>query len=134
MKRISLVLCMVLAWSAAASADSLKVTEIAFGTGIENHAVTGVDTSFSMDAGRLYCWCVVRNAGEGDTLFHVWTLNGTEVQRVALPVKGGRYRTNSFKTLFEGMAGNWEVEAIDRAGNVLATDSVTVRGAAPATE
>ena len=124
--KIVIILVCVLGFSAAAHADSLSVTNIAFGTGIENHALIGVDTSFSAAIGRLYCWTLVADAGAGDTIYHTWTIRGYVAQRVALPVRGYRFRTHSFKTLGEKLSGIWKVEVTDRNGRLLAADSVTV--------
>lgn len=118
---------LMLTLAGAAHADSLSVANIAFGTGIENHALTGVDTSFSLSIGRLYCWTWVADAGAGDTIFHTWIIKDYESQRIALPVKGWRYRTHSFKTLNEKSAGTWTVKVTDTSGRLLAVDSVTVR-------
>jgi len=112
--------------AATAAAEPLSIGNIAFGTGIENHAVTGVDTTFTLDAGRIYCWTVVQNAGAADTTYHTWTLDGAFIQKVPLAVRGARYRTNSYKTLLESNTGTWTVEVTDQQGNRLAIDSVTV--------
>lgn len=126
MKKAILVVW-VLALATVAQADSLSVTNIAFGTGIENHALTGVDTTFSKSIGRLYCWTLVADAGAGDTIYHTWSIRGYISQRVPLPVKGYRYRTHSFKTLGEKTTGRWKVEVTDSNGRILAADSVYVR-------
>jgi hypothetical protein len=123
----AVMLALVLVLAGAAHADSLSVTNIAFGTGIENHALTGVDTSFTLGIGKLFCWTLVADAGAGDTIFHTWIIRGYTAQRVPLPVNGYRYRTHSFKTLGEKMTGTWVVQVTDRNGRLLATDSVTIR-------
>lgn len=125
--KAAVTFALVLALAGAAHADSLSVTNIAFGTGIENHALTGVDTSFSIAIGKLYCWTLVADAGAGDTVFHTWIIKGYAAQRVPLLVNGYRYRTHSFKTLGEKMAGRWIVQVTDKNGRLLAEDSVTVR-------
>jgi hypothetical protein len=129
MKRLAFV-ALLLFTASSAQADSLTVTDMAFGTGIENHAITGVDTSFSADVGRVYCWTVTTGAGDGDTIFHTWILRDYAVQRVPLRVEGARYRTYTFKTMSEAMTGTWTVEVTDRNGIMLARDSVVVTGAA----
>jgi hypothetical protein len=128
MKRLTFVALLLLAASSA-HADSLTVTDMAFGTGIENHAITGVDNAFTVDVGRVYCWTVTVGAGEGDTIFHTWILGDHAVQRVPLRVEGARYRTYTFKTMSKAMVGTWTVEVTDRNGTMLAKDSVVVAGA-----
>lgn len=109
-----------------AHADSLSVTNTAFGTGIENHTVIGVDTSFSQSVGRLYFWALVAHATPGDTVYHVWTLRGWTSQRIGIAVQGTLFRTHTVKTLGDKMAGRWAVQVEDKSGHVLAADSVTV--------
>jgi hypothetical protein len=129
MKSVTMILCWValLGLSAVAHADSLSVANTAFGTGIENHEVVGVDTSFSKSIGRLYFWALIADAKPGDTVYHSWSIRGWTSQRLAIPVQGYRFRTHSFKTLGDKMTGRWVVQVEDRAGRVLSADSVTVR-------
>jgi hypothetical protein len=108
-------------------ADSLAVTGMVFGTGIEDHVVTGVDTVFRVDQGRIYCWTSVSGGGTGDTVFHAWSRDGKVVQRIPLHVEGRRYRTYSYKSLSPDLAGVWQVRVTDREGRRLAEDSVVVR-------
>ena len=58
MRKFALAILLVAASAPFAHADSLHVIKMAFGTGVENHTITGVDTSFSTDVGRLYFWSV----------------------------------------------------------------------------
>jgi len=132
MKKLILI-ALVVALAPAAYADSLSIGNIAFGTGIENHAITGVDTTFPSSCGRLYCWTLALDAVGTDTIYHVWTHEGVFVQKVPLVVRGYRYRTNSYKTITPGLEGVWTVEVLDNAGNRLAIDSASVH-AAPAPE
>jgi hypothetical protein len=124
---LALTLTLLTCLPRAAHADSLSVTNTAFGVGIEDHAVTGVDTSFSQTVGRLYFWALVANAHPGDTVYHVWSIRGWTSQRICIPVQGYRFRTHSVKTLGEKMAGRWSVHVEDKQGHLLAADSVTVR-------
>lgn len=122
-----LILALTMSSHTLAHADSLSVTNTAFGTGIENHTVTGVDTSFSQGVGRLYFWALVSNATPGDTIYHVWTIRNWTSQRIGIPVNGSGFRTHSVKTLSNKMVGRWTVQVEDKSGHVLSTDSVTVR-------
>ena len=125
MKTVTMILVLLLA--GLAHADSLSVTNTAFGTGIEDHTITGVDTTFSRSVGRLYFWALIADAGAGDTVYHCWIIRNWVAQRIAIPVQGKRFRTHSVKTLDEQMTGRWIVKVEDRHGRVLSADSVTVR-------
>jgi hypothetical protein len=127
MFRLILVACLLALWPTLILADSLAVSDIAFGTGIQDKAVTGVDTVFDVTQERIYCWNVVRHAAANDTIYHTWYLDGKEIQKVPLPVEGFRYRTHSYKSLWGKLSGEWTVEVTDRAGNLLAKESVEVR-------
>jgi hypothetical protein len=129
MFRVILVACLLACWPTLLLADSLTVSDMAFGTGIQDKAVTGVDTVFDVTVERIYCWNVVRHAAANDTIYHTWYLNGNEIQKVPLPVKGFRYRTHSFKSLWGSLSGVWTVKVTDLAGNLLAEESVDVRKA-----
>jgi len=69
-----------------------------------------------------------------DTIFHTWYRNGHEIQKTAIEVMGSRFRAHTFKTVNERLAGTWKVQVTDRAGNVLAADSATVRAVTPPEE
>ena len=107
---------------------------MAFGTGIESHTITGVDTSFSADCGRLYFWTVTAGPMQIDTIFHTWYRNGREIQKTAIEVQGSFYRSHTYKTVNTRLAGSWKVKVSDAAGRVLAQDSATVRAAVPPKE
>jgi hypothetical protein len=129
MKSAATLTLMLLSLAAApVQADSLSVTNTAFGTGIENHMVTGVDTAFTQSIGRLYFWALVANAEPGDTVYHTWSIRGWVSQRIAVPVQGYLFRTHTFKTLGDKMTGRWAVHVEDNHGQLLAADTVTVRG------
>jgi len=133
MRKLAIAAILVVA-SAPAHADSLHVVKMAFGTGIENHTITGVDTSFAADCGRLYFWTVTAGPMRTDTIFHTWYRNGHEIQKTAIEVQGSFYRSHTYKTVNARLAGSWKVEVSDAAGKVLALDSATVRAAAPPEE
>ena len=129
MFRLILTVCLLAFWPTLLLADSLTVSDIAFGTGIQDKAVTGVDTVFDVTQDRIYCWNVVRHAAANDTIYHTWFLNDKEIQKVPLPVQGFRYRTHSYKSLWGNLSGVWTVEVTDLAGNLLAKESIEVRKA-----
>lgn len=134
MKRIAFVVLLAGISAPPAHADSLTVVKMAFGTGIENLMITGVDTSFSADCGRLYFWSVTAGPVTPDTIYHTWYRNGGKIQSKAIQVQGSFYRAHTFKTITPKLAGTWKVAVTDGAGNVLAADSATVRPAPAAQE
>jgi hypothetical protein len=129
-KHLAVTILLAALLPARAQADAARVVKMAFGTGIENHTITGVDTSFSADCGRLYFWTVTAGPMEADTIFHTWSLNGREIQKLPILVRGHFYRSHSYKTVSATLSGSWKVAVSDAKGNLLAADSATVRAAA----
>ncbi|PYY86272.1 DUF2914 domain-containing protein [Pseudomonas sp. TKO26] len=72
----------------------------------------------------LYAYTAI-NAPRGldERIYHVWQFNGSEVDRIALDIRGGRkegYRAWSHKQNFPANpAGNWQVRVITEDGQVI---------------
>jgi hypothetical protein len=56
---------------------------------------------------------------QGETLTHVWKLDGQEMARVPFDVDGPRWRVYSTKNLDPSWLGDWEVTVEDSSGRVL---------------
>ena len=106
---------------------SLEVKEILLGTGLENKEVTGVDTTFSADIGKIYCWTKVTGATTETQIAHRWYFNEKEVAKIDITVKYPSYRCWSIKTIYPEMKGNWKVDIEDSAGKLLSSMSFTVK-------
>jgi hypothetical protein len=106
---------------------SLEVKEILLGTGLENKEVTGVDTAFSADVGKIYCWTKVTGATTETQIAHRWYFNEKEVAKIDITVKYPSYRCWSIKTIYPEMKGNWKVDIEDSAGKLLSSMSFTVK-------
>jgi len=99
----------------------LAVVEHGVGTGVENRRLVGRSARFPRGA-EVWFWTRVEGGRPGDEIRHVWIHRGREVGAVALAVGSADWRTHSVKTMFDGSAGRWAVEARDAAGRVLARD------------
>ena len=97
----------------------LRITQSGVGSGVENRRLVGQSDVFTVDT-RVWFWNRVEGGHSGDTIDHVWRLEGREMSRIPLRIGSANWRTQSRKTLYPGSAGSWTVEAIDEAGNVLA--------------
>jgi hypothetical protein len=83
-----------------------------------------VDPSSTAEAGKLYCWNLVKG-GDGEfKIFHVWYREGKKVRRQGLQVKGKKWTTWSFHNVTPGA---WKVEITDVGGAVLQTGEFTVK-------
>jgi cytoskeletal protein RodZ len=100
-------------------AGRLSVTESGVGTGIDGRQLTGVGDRF-VEGSRVWFWTRVLGGKPGETIRHVWKHEGHGSQSVPLTLGGEHWRTQSRKTLRQGSAGRWAVEAVDDAGRVLA--------------
>ena len=100
-----------------ASATTGATVEAAVGTSVENRALVGAAETFPSNAGRVYCFSKVENAGNSD-IEHVWYKDDQEVARVKLHVGGSPWRTHSSKKLGESPAGNWRCDVV-QDGKVL---------------
>ena len=73
---------------------------------------------------RVYFWNSAHVAAPPQTVKHVWYWDGKQVGAVSLPLKHGRTRTWSSKTIAPGA---WKVEAVSESGQVLQTFEFSVR-------
>lgn len=129
MRRVKIVLftvlMMVLAYASVALAEgppsTLKITEIAVTTKIaRGNPIDAVHRISSTSVKALYCFTrLTSESGEETTIKHVWYRDGAKVAEYDLPVKGERWRTYSKKTVGKGMSGDWRVDVLDSAGNLL---------------
>lgn len=72
----------------------------------------------------LFAWTAVRAPrGLQEKVHHVWLLNGREVDRIVLDIRGGReagYRAWSHKLVFPPYpAGNWQVQVVTESGRLI---------------
>lgn len=109
---------------------ALQVTEMEFATGIENRAPVGADTSFAETVGKVFCFTRITGALQPTTVSHVWYRDGEEMARVELAVNGPSWRTWSSKELEGTEPGNWRVDVLSAASEVLASKEFTVTAGA----
>lgn len=91
----------------------------------EQRTAIGEAERFPASSERLYCLSDVRDA-EGGQVWHAWIHEGVTRARVALPVRGKRWRTWSSKRLLPSWTGDWEVKVLTDDGIVLSTVRFTV--------
>ena len=110
-----------LPWPTHAQEDALSVTEMAITTRIvHGNPVDSVGRISSLAIRELYCFTKITAPDDTEReIVHVWYKDDQVVARCALPVKGSSWRTYSKKAIAEGMAGDWRVDVLDSAGNVL---------------
>lgn len=128
MKKIFLGICFLLLGLNQLSAQQLTVNTIQIATSVENRQPIGVDTLFTADVGRVFCFTKIKGATDTTKISQVWYYKGQEKARVELDVRSDNWRTWSSKTILESWTGPWRVMVVDAKGNVLATKSFRIEG------
>jgi cytoskeletal protein RodZ len=101
------------------TAGRLSIPEFGVGTGIEQRRLVGGGDRF-VEGTQVWFWTRVVGGKPGETIRHVWKHEGHGSSWVPLTLGAEHWRTHSRKTLWEGSAGRWAVEAVDGDGRVLA--------------
>lgn len=102
-----------------AVARALEVIEVAISTGVVDHLPIDSVESYTVNAGKLYCFTRVMGSAGRDKVIHVWRREGQEMARIELPLRSDDFRTWSVKTLQPTWSGKWQVDVVDDAGTVL---------------
>lgn len=113
--------------SSAQERASITVPEIAICSSVENKQPVGIDSVFTADVSKLYCYTGVTCQAEQGEISHVWFYQDKQMSKIDLKVKGKTFHTWSTKTILPSWKGDWRVEIHDPAGNVLAKVSFKVR-------
>lgn len=115
------------AQEAAEETAGLDVAEAVVTTGVQDRTPSDTLSSVPADIGRVYLWTRVTGA-EGETeVVHVWYHGDEERARVPLRVASPDWRTWSSKQIVPSWTGEWRVEVVGPAGDVLETAAFTVR-------
>lgn len=78
-----------------------------------------INSVFSTNVGRLYCFTKVVGARKETKITHNWFKNGKLQSSITLPVKSSSWRTWSLKEIRASDAGDWMVEVLGEDGNPL---------------
>lgn len=97
-----------------------QVARAAFTSGVVEREP--IDNLLSADTttDRIYFFTELLDL-EGETVTHRWQYQGNVMAEVSFNVRGPRWRVYSSKSLVPEWAGNWYVDVVDGAGNVLYT-------------
>ncbi len=116
---IVLAVLLVSVVSFAQQAPEISVEDIQICTSIENRTPVGVNTSFSGDVEKLYCFTKLVSNQDEASIFHVWLYNNRVMARIPLPVKAKIWRTWSSKKILPAWKGKWRVDIESADGNLL---------------
>lgn len=129
-KIYSLIFIMVLLLSSgifAQNSAGIEVKNIAICTAVENRQPMGMDSVFTADAGKLYCFTQLTSQTDTAEISHVWFYQNKEMAKINLPVKAKTWRTWSAKTIVPAWKGNWRVEIQDANGDVISRISFRLK-------
>ncbi|MDD2337408.1 MAG: DUF2914 domain-containing protein [Geobacteraceae bacterium] len=106
-----------------AQEGSLTVADMSITTRIvRGNPVDSVQRISSSSIHELYCYTKVTASEDAERqIVHEWYRNDEMVSRCVLPVQGTSWRTYSKKLITTDMAGDWRVDVLDSAGNLLKT-------------
>lgn len=126
-KRAVTLLLFLAFFIATGQAQNLRVTEIAFATGIQNRHPVDADTAFANNVGRVYCYTHLEGARDTTQITHVWYYKDQEKAHIDLKVASDDWRTWSSKSILKSWTGPWRVMIEDGNGNVLASKSFVIK-------
>jgi len=113
------IAAVILAVPALVWAGSLKVQDVAIGTGVYDRVPTGISSYFDSSVGKLYAFTRIVGA-EGDTrVYHKWYHGDLLVADVPLTVRSGDWRTWSTKNVQADWTGDWRLVVVSEDGSVL---------------
>ena len=110
----------------AAEVSPLRATELAVCRDVVDRGCDSEGRSFGPDVENVAFLTKVEGATGEAFVFHVWSFEAKEVQRVRLPVRAAVYRTWSKKGV-KGQPGRWRVEVLDPVGRSLGVVEFTVQ-------
>ncbi|GAB4370707.1 MAG: DUF2914 domain-containing protein [Deltaproteobacteria bacterium] len=133
-KLVALASVLALLGIAAAASAAVTVEDAVVCTAVTERTPEGTATTFPPEVGRIYAFTRVVGMESPGTVTHRWVYGGDTVAEVSLEVNSPSWRTWSSKEILPEQTGEWKVEILDGAGNVLATLPFTVGAAAPAAQ
>ncbi len=107
---------------ATAPAPMGRVARASFTSEIVAREPQDTITSLSNENTRIMFFTEL-HAAQGQTVFHVWEREGTEMARVPFDVGGPRWRVYSTKSLEPSWLGQWTVRVEDADGRELHSDA-----------
>lgn len=104
-----------------------EVAEMMFCTGVEDRVPVGVDTMFLDNVEQVYCFTKITGVSGSATISHLWYFEDQEMTRVDLTVMGDPWRTWSSKRILEEWGGNWRVDVVSEAGDILRSENFMIQ-------
>lgn len=104
----------------APNSSGIRLVELNVGAAIEDKLLADIESHYARVPEVFYCYSVVNNPREDDTITHIWRRNGRPVSRVELEVgKSPKWRTWSKQRTRAQWTGFWSCEVLDSEGTQL---------------
>jgi hypothetical protein len=129
MKKLSLIFLLSMLFTSllsAQEANNLTIEKLVICTSIEDRQPVGVDSTFSKDVGKLYCFSNITGAEKQCSISQVWYYKDKEMAKIKLDVKDKTWRTWSSKKIVTFAVGQWRVDVVSEKGDVLASKKFTI--------
>ena len=119
--------------SAVVEEPELAIEDIVMCSSIEDREPSGINTVFSDDLEKIYCFTKIIGATDTTSVNHVWYMGDQQVASVNLAIKSASWRTWSSKMIGNSL-GNGRVEIVDEDGTMLGKAEFEIKAAAEETE
>lgn len=125
--RVKTLLPMLAALLSASTAFAeLSITRSAFARDVTAREPEGVAESFRQNVGKVIFFNQFSGVTEPMEVKHVWIFDNRVQMEVKLPLEMEGWRVWSVKKIDPAQVGVWNVEVLDKAGNVLESATFNV--------
>ncbi len=128
LKKISVALVSLIALLSVSAANAEVARAVITTAVVDREPVSDLTTIPASDGSAIF-FTELRDM-EGTTVTHLWKFNGEVMAEVKFNVGGPRWRVWSSKNLMPEWYGEWIVDVIDDAGNVLTEKNFIYEAAA----
>lgn len=109
-------------------APGLEVNRMVICREVQNRVPLGIDSLFSSDVVRVYCFTALRNLQGEQRVRHIWTYQGQRRGLVEMVIgRSHNWRAWSIATIPPRLTGNWEVAVVDSSDALLQAVTFTIR-------
>ena len=107
--------------------STLILNELLICRGVYKRTPIKPGISFQQDVDSLFCYTKISNDGDKKGLMHVWYYDNNEVTTVKYNIKPSfNYRSWSKKIIPNSSVGDWRVDVVTDAGDVLGSRSFKI--------
>ena len=107
--------------------NTLSLNEIMICRGIYKRNPIKPGLNFINNVDSLFCYTKISNSGNKQEVKHVWYFENKEITTVSYNIKTSyNYRSWSKKTIYPNQIGNWRVDVVNKAGEILGSRDFTI--------